>query len=75
MKHVMYTDQTRQFPVVSSQGNKYIMVLCKTDGNLILVKPMKNRTSGKICKAYEKLMQQLNQCGIKINKYILDNKA
>ena len=53
MKHIIYTDQTGQFPVVSSQGNRYIMVLCKTDGNLILVKPIKNRTSGEMCKAYK----------------------
>ena len=54
MEHIMHTDQTGQFPVVSSQGNMYIMLLCKTDGNLILVEPMKNRTSGEICKAYKK---------------------
>ena len=61
MKHIMYTDQKGQFPGMSSQGNRYIMVLCKTDGSLILVKPMKNRTLGEMCKAYKKLMQQLDQ--------------
>ena len=28
MKQLMYTDKTGQIPVVSSQGNRYIMVLC-----------------------------------------------
>ena len=37
MKHIMYTDHMWQFSVVSNQGNRYIMVLYKTDGNLILL--------------------------------------
>ena len=53
MKHIMYTDQTGQFPIVSSQRNRYIMVLCKTDENLILVELIRNRTSGEMYKAYE----------------------
>ena len=31
MLHIMYNDKTGQFLVLSSQGNWYIMVLCKTD--------------------------------------------
>ena len=57
IKHIMYTNQTGQFPVMSSQGNRYIMVLCKTDRNPIPVEPMKNRTSGEMCKAYITLMK------------------
>ena len=49
MKHLMYTDQTGKFPVVSSQGHRYIMVQCKTYGTFILVEPMKNRTLGEMC--------------------------
>ena len=71
----MYTNQTGKFPVVSSQGNWYLMVLCKTDGNLILIKPMKNRISGETCQAYEKLMNSLHSCGIKVKKHIFDNEA
>ena len=54
MKHIMYTDQTWWFPVMSSQGNRHIMELWDTNGNLILVKPMKDKTSGEMCKAYKK---------------------
>ena len=75
MKHIMYTNQAGKFPVVSSLGNRYIMVLYKVDVNLILVEPMKNRTSRKMCKAYERLMQWLHQSGIKIKKCILDNEV
>ena len=75
MKQIMYTDQRGQFPIVSSQGNRYIMVLCETDGNLILVEPMKNRTSSEMSRTYKKLMQGLNNNGIKIKKHILKNEA
>ena len=57
IKHIMYTDQTGLFPVIFSLGNRYIMVLCKTDKNLTPVEPMKNRTSGEMCKAYITLMK------------------
>ena len=50
MRQIMCTNQTGQFLAISSQGNWYIMVLCETDGNLILMKPMKNRTSEEMCK-------------------------
>ena len=40
----IYTDQTGRFPVVSSKGNKYIMVLYDYDSNAILAKPIKDRT-------------------------------
>jgi hypothetical protein len=41
----IYTDQTGLFPMISSKGNKYIMVLYEYDGNAILTEPIKNRTS------------------------------
>ena len=47
MKHIMYNDQTEQFSVVSNQWNRYIMVLCKTDGNLILLEPIKKQNIGR----------------------------
>ena len=40
-KDTIYTDQTGAFPVQSRSGNKYIMVLCKIDNNIIISKPMK----------------------------------
>ena len=60
---------------MSSQGNRYIIGLCKTDGNLILVEPMKNRTSSKMCKAYNNLMDRIRQSNMTIKKPFLDNKA
>jgi hypothetical protein len=37
----IYTDQTGRFPVISSKGNTYIMVLYEYDGNVILAEPIK----------------------------------
>jgi hypothetical protein len=37
----IYTDQTGCFPVVSSKGNTYIMVLYEYDGNAIFTEPIK----------------------------------
>ena len=34
-KEMMYTNQTGKFPGISSQGNKYIMVLVNIDSNSI----------------------------------------
>ena len=59
MKQVMYIDKTSKFPVIPIQGNQYIMVLYKIDDNLILVKSMKSRTSGEMCKAYNRLVKWL----------------
>ena len=45
-KETMYTDQTGKFPHVSSQRNRYMMVLAHIDLDSIWVEPMKNRTEG-----------------------------
>jgi hypothetical protein len=44
----IYTDQTGRFPVVSSKGNKYIMILYDIDSNTILAQPIKDRTAPKL---------------------------
>jgi hypothetical protein len=41
----IYTDQTGRFPVVSSKGNKYIMISYDYDSNAILAQPIKDCTS------------------------------
>ena len=75
MQNIKYMDQTGKFPVVSSQGNRYIMVLYQKDGNLILVEPMRTWSLGEMCRAYNKLMMCLTKKGIKVKKNILNNEA
>jgi hypothetical protein len=71
----MWIDQTGQFLKKSSKGNQYIMVLTKSDSDTILVKPMKNRTSGEMIHAYQTLVKQLRMAGIAPKEHILDNEC
>jgi hypothetical protein len=48
----IYTDQNGRFPVISSKGNKYIMVLYEYDGNSILAEPNKKKNSRIIIESF-----------------------
>jgi hypothetical protein len=71
----IYTDQTGIFPVVSSKGNKYIMVIYDYDSNAILAKPIKDRTSPELLKAFQFMEQELVAKGLKPKLMKLDNEA
>jgi hypothetical protein len=71
----IYTDQTGRFPVTSSQGNKYILVLYDYDSNAILTEPLKTRNGGEILRAYTKLYDYLVARGFKPQTHWLDNEA
>jgi hypothetical protein len=71
----IYTDQTGRFPVVSSKGNKYIMVLYDYDSNAILAQPIKNRTTPELLKAFQFMEQELVTKGLKPKLMKLDNEA
>ena len=43
-KETMYTDHTGNFPYVSSEGNRYMMVLAQVDSDSIWEDLMKNRS-------------------------------
>ena len=46
----VYTDQTGQFPVRSSAGNQYILVLYDYDSNAILTEALKTRQGPELLK-------------------------
>jgi hypothetical protein len=71
----IYTDQTGIFPIVSSKGNKYIMILYDYDSNAILAKPIKDRTAPKLLKAFQFIEQELVARGLKPKLMKLDNEA
>jgi hypothetical protein len=71
----IYTDQTGRFPVVSSKGNKYIMVLYDYDSNAILAKPIKDHTAPELLKAFQVMEQKLVNRGLKPKLMKLDNEA
>ena len=59
MRELTATDQTGKFPVTSSWGSKYIMVMAEIVGNAVLVATMKRKTEEEIIKAYLSLLQGL----------------
>jgi hypothetical protein len=71
----VFTEQTGQFPKKSSQGNQYIMVLTHIDSIAILQEAMKNRTSGKMIRAYQVLIDRLRRAGVTPKRHILDNEC
>jgi hypothetical protein len=71
----IYTDQTGRFPVVSSKGNKYIMILYDYDSNVILAQPIKDRTSHELLRAFQVMEQELVARGLKPKLMKLDNEA
>jgi hypothetical protein len=70
-----YTDQTGRFPVVSSKGDKYIMVLYDYDSNAILAKPIKDHTAPELLRAFQFMEQELVAKGLKPKLMKLDNEA
>jgi len=55
MKDTIYTDETGQFPHLSSKDNRYIMVAIHIDSNYIVIEAMKNRTEGQMMETYQKI--------------------
>jgi hypothetical protein len=74
-KETIYTDQTGAFPVTSHKGNRYVMILCEINNNVILSEPMRNRTLGKIVRAYQAFHTRLAIAGIRPKKHVLDNEC
>jgi hypothetical protein len=71
----IYTAQTGRFPVVSSKGNKYIMILYDYDSNTILAQPIKDRKAPELLKAFQVMEQELVARGLKPKLMKLDNEA
>ena len=71
----IYSDQTGRFPVTSSRGNKYIMIVYDYDSNAILSEPLKSRTENELLRAYTKLHTYLTDRGLKPVLQKLDNEA
>ena len=45
------TDQTGRFPVTSSRGSKYLMVIYYHDSNAIIPEPIKSRSEAELIRA------------------------
>ena len=70
-----YSDQTGNFPVQSSRGYQYVMVLYDYDSNAILSKPLKSRQASEITHAWTQLHTRLQLNGYAPALHILDNEC
>jgi hypothetical protein len=71
----IFSDQTGRFPITSSRGNKYIMVVYDYDSNAILTEPLTSRTEMELLRAYTKIHTFLTERGLKPVLQKLDNEA
>ena len=60
----IYTDQTGQFVIPSSEGNNYLLILYDYDSNAILAEPMRTRTGKSILQAYKTIHAILCKAGL-----------
>ena len=70
-----YSDQTGQFPIPSSAGNKYIFVLYDYDSSYITAIAIPSRTKEQILGAYKSAITMLTKRGFKPQLHRLDNEA
>ena len=68
MKDRIYTDQTGKFPVQSSRGHPYIMVLINMDSFYISMEPLKTRHASQLVKTYQIMIDRLKACEINPKK-------
>ena len=71
----IFTDQTGQFTIPSSSGNKYVFILYDYDSNYIDTVLMPSRTKHQILIAYHKSIKMLKRRGLKPQLQRLDNEA
>jgi hypothetical protein len=71
----IYTDQNGRFPVVSSKGNTYIMVLYEYDGYVILKESIKYITAAELLRSFQVMEKKLTSRGLQPKLARLDNEA
>jgi hypothetical protein len=72
---LIYTDQTRRSPVISSRGNVSIMVLYEYDRNAIMAEPIKNNKAAELLQSFQIMEHKLTSRGLKPKLMKFDNEA
>lgn len=72
---LVHSNQTGKFPVTSSRGFKYVMVVYDYDTNAILTAAMKNRKAETIVDAYKSIYTRLVNAGFKPRLQRLNNEC
>ena len=68
-------DQTSRFPVTSSPGSKYLMVIYDHDSSAIIPEPIKSRSESELIRAYAVLHSKFTDIGLRPNFQMLDNEC
>ena len=69
------SDLTGRFPIRSSKGSQYVMVVYLHDPNFILAIPIKDRTQASLVSAYTNLYKQIKNKGFVPQLHICDNEC
>ena len=72
---VMYRDLTGRFPVESYWGMKYIFIAYIYDENVILMRPMKNRTDACMIAVFKEIYEYLKERNCKPKLYVMENEC
>ena len=71
---IIYTIQTRKFPIQSSWVYKYVMICYAYSCNAILAYPIKNRLANELLRAFQHFYTILHNAGLSPHVHKLDNK-
>jgi hypothetical protein len=71
----IHSDLTGRFPTTSAKGNTYVLVVYDYDTNNVLTEPMKSRGDQEMVRAYNKLIQELVDHGLKPRLQRFDNEC
>ena len=74
LKSKSYSDETDHFLVISSRGNKYVMVIYNHDSNVILARTLKTKSALEMLQNIQEVHKFLNERGIHLKVHIIDNK-
>jgi hypothetical protein len=75
VKSLMYANQTGLFPIVSSLGNKYVMILHHVDSNSFWAEAIQNQSGGELILARTRALAWMQRRGLIPKHQILDNQA
>ena len=51
------------------------MIMVHNDSDAVLTEPMKNRSAGKMIRAYLALIARIKRAGFDVKKHVLDNEC
>ena len=71
----IYSDKTCRFPLTSSKGNRYVMIVYDQDSNAILTETFKSRSAEYLPAATSKMHIFLRERGVHPKIHIMDNEC